>query len=282
MHSAPGNGLPQARKTGGEMSEPRTHDTVEQIDGLIRSTPKPTALSEHDHALLVGLIRDRVRPVLRDALLSAVHQEAQTIAPQEIEQEAGNFERAVWLCQSLKAYPMPRIEPEGDGSIGLDWDEAADRVLAITIDDQKWLGYSYIIGEQKASGRIAQIAAVAMIEEVLRVIYRERFPAAEIGSGTVPASAELVGDRAGAPAQKKNSQTDTAPSPLAQTSAQGWQPIETAPKDKIVIGGNAGSVFQMKYVEGWAEPWATVLGLHPRRPTHWMPLPSPPPQEPSK
>jgi hypothetical protein len=57
--------------------ESRTSDTVEQIDGLIRSTPKPTALSEHDHALLVGLIRDRVRPVLRDALLSAVHQEAQ-------------------------------------------------------------------------------------------------------------------------------------------------------------------------------------------------------------
>lgn len=82
-----------------------------------------------------------------------------------------NFERAVWLCRELSAYPMPSIVPEGDGAIGLDWDEGADRVLSVTLDAQKWIGYSYLVGDYKSCGLVAEVAAVAMIGEVLRLIY---------------------------------------------------------------------------------------------------------------
>jgi hypothetical protein len=58
----------------------------------------------------------------------------------------------------------------------------------------------------------------------------------------------------------------------------GWQPIATAPKGRQVIWGweDGDAIFLMRYIEEWAEPWATVPGMHPRKPTRWMPLPSPP------
>ena len=89
-----------------------------------------------------------------------------------------SFERAVWLCRELTAYPLPQIVPEGNSVVGLDWDEGAERVLTITLDDQNWVGYSYLVGEYKACGRVSPIAAVSMIREVLRLIYPE------VGSGT--------------------------------------------------------------------------------------------------
>jgi hypothetical protein len=115
-----------------------------------------------------------------DLCAEIIHQPIPDMAGTE--PRLNSFERAVWLCRELRAYPMPSITPEGNGALGLDWDEAADRVLAITLDDQNWVGYSYLVGEFKACGRIAPIAVVAMIKEVLRLIYPQ------IGSGTQPLS----------------------------------------------------------------------------------------------
>lgn len=61
---------------------------------------------------------------------------------------------------------------------------------------------------------------------------------------------------------------------------EGWQPMETAPKDgRAVIGFDPSresewmdGVEFMRWIDGtWLDP-----ATHRMRPTHWMPLPSPP------
>ncbi len=74
-----------------------------------------------------------------------------------------------------------------------------------------------------------------------------------------------------------------------------WKPIDSAPKDGTVIllgfasirGGAEGSVdvgYWMNSPEtnywrevGWFATDDDVLTQHPQHPTHWMPLPEPPP-----
>jgi hypothetical protein len=54
----------------------------------------------------------------------------------------------------------------------------------------------------------------------------------------------------------------------------GWEPIETAPKDRTVLVYDEGAVFVSFWFEvrgGW---WDN--GIVDPPPTHWMPLPEPP------
>ena len=59
-----------------------------------------------------------------------------------------------------------------------------------------------------------------------------------------------------------------------------WQPIETAPKDSIILVGNAVGVhaaYRWETTTGY-NGW-TICDLAPQeqfKPTHWMPLPEPP------
>jgi hypothetical protein len=58
-----------------------------------------------------------------------------------------------------------------------------------------------------------------------------------------------------------------------------WQPIETAPKNKPVLGYRAGDMATVKWRATWKE-WALVVpGTYAEdddwEPTHWMPLPDP-------
>lgn len=96
-----------------------------------------------------------------------------------------------------------------------------------------------------------------------------------------------------------------------------WQPIETAPKDKAFIALNHdGEIFPAKYIEDrlvyrlnsrreprkfeirmidgerllkedegyamknerWCSEWAYWSRLYEFEPTHWIPLPAPPPE----
>lgn len=53
-----------------------------------------------------------------------------------------------------------------------------------------------------------------------------------------------------------------------------WQPIETAPKDKPILGTSKGSVYEIQWSENineWIDP-----GEYQCHPTHWMQLPEPP------
>jgi hypothetical protein len=60
-----------------------------------------------------------------------------------------------------------------------------------------------------------------------------------------------------------------------------WQPIETAPKDReeILVGVQSDQHF-FRYVAYWTGDAWTVWGdmdaTRSVKPTHWMPLPSPP------
>ena len=75
--------------------------------------------------------------------------------------------------------------------------------------------------------------------------------------------------------------------PTAQ--AEGWRPIETAPKDgALIVLGVRNGVWLGKYVPVYQSgyrpenPWSSMLLNHDHmaerytRPTHWMPLPPPP------
>jgi hypothetical protein len=75
--------------------------------------------------------------------------------------------------------------------------------------------------------------------------------------------------------------------PTAQ--AEGWRPIETAPKDgALIVLGARNGVWLGKYVPVYQSgyrpenPWSSMLLNHDHmaerytQPTHWMPLPPPP------
>jgi hypothetical protein len=62
-----------------------------------------------------------------------------------------------------------------------------------------------------------------------------------------------------------------------------WQPIETAPKDGTEVLVTEGTTFAVASYDlygGWRDMgdmgWG---GMCYTQPTHWMPLPSPPPQK---
>jgi len=61
----------------------------------------------------------------------------------------------------------------------------------------------------------------------------------------------------------------------AQTWPEGWQPIETAPKDGTTILGwdTIEHVLLFWHDGAWRE---NALADNPIPPTHWMPLPAPP------
>ncbi len=81
--------------------------------------------------------------------------------------------------------------------------------------------------------------------------------------------------------------------PAEQWEAQGWQPIETAPKDGTeILGCVAHPRLYAPTRIVWAayhpnskgkETWrnAPICGDKMERVTHWMPLPAPPTQEPT-
>ena len=58
-----------------------------------------------------------------------------------------------------------------------------------------------------------------------------------------------------------------------------WQPIETAPKDELLLGYADGMMRLVMWEGGaWVQVGATIEeGWF--EPTHWMPLPEPPQKE---
>jgi hypothetical protein len=61
---------------------------------------------------------------------------------------------------------------------------------------------------------------------------------------------------------------------LAQASQ--WQPISTAPRDGALYLGSCGGEPFTAYYEDGAHVCQFQTERSPHRPTHWMPLPTPP------
>ena len=80
----------------------------------------------------------------------------------------------------------------------------------------------------------------------------------------------------------------------AQMSANGWQPIETAPKDTEVLIGcwsdgewkwgrsvcfyESGNEFEGEFYKGWFWSIDDCMDTVAENTSHWMPLPAPPEQ----
>ena len=59
----------------------------------------------------------------------------------------------------------------------------------------------------------------------------------------------------------------------AQPELQGWQPIETAPKDKLLVGYEGGMTRLILWEDHCWKQVGTVIDRNWFEPTHWMPLP---------
>ena len=68
---------------------------------------------------------------------------------------------------------------------------------------------------------------------------------------------------------------------------EGWQPIETAPRDQteilVFVPSRSPPVFTAQYIDGWSAstegryaPEDDFYGDEDFEPTHWRPLPAPP------
>lgn len=65
--------------------------------------------------------------------------------------------------------------------------------------------------------------------------------------------------------------------------ANGWRPIESAPKNEFVLCLMQGCVCMVLYQTdnggGLTDTWRNASGIQAGWPTHFMPLPPPPAQE---
>ena len=58
-----------------------------------------------------------------------------------------------------------------------------------------------------------------------------------------------------------------------------WQPIETAPRDGKLIVVYTKGIIDIAFWNGGLEYWVTFAFNRGKSPTHWIPLPEPPPEE---
>ena len=94
------------------------------------------------------------------------------------------------------------------------------------------------------------------------------------------AQVSLRSERSMQALEDRNEANEALRAALAQQAEQGWQPIETAPKDgtDVIAGHPDGSIDVLSWLEvknnrqGWTDGEYFALSW----PTHWMPLPAAP------
>jgi hypothetical protein len=64
---------------------------------------------------------------------------------------------------------------------------------------------------------------------------------------------------------------------MTEPDANGWMPIESAPKDRpILTFRHAGFVAVAEYLPDFGGDWCVSDGISIVEVTHWQPLPKPP------
>ena len=90
----------------------------------------------------------------------------------------GVFYKTQQFMISLPAeLPVPIVVVESEEEIGLDWDEAADRILSLTIDSSDRIGYSALIGREPIYGRVDYIHG---LPETLQYILARLYPSTRL------------------------------------------------------------------------------------------------------
>lgn len=56
------------------------------------------------------------------------------------------------LCAIPETWPSPEVGVDPDGDVSLEWSEAPDRVLTVSIDEQGVLHYAGLFGDSKTYG----------------------------------------------------------------------------------------------------------------------------------
>jgi len=73
--------------------------------------------------------------------------------------------------------PLPRIVVESENEVGLDWDEARRRVVSLTIDNSRLVGFSALIGGDVHYGRCELAEGIPeTVDFLLSQLYPKRTP----------------------------------------------------------------------------------------------------------
>ena len=72
-------------------------------------------------------------------------------------------------------FPPPVVVVESEDEIGLDWDEGAERVVSLTIDDSDRIGFAALFGREPLYGK-AQFSAA--LPEMVRYLLGRLYPSA--------------------------------------------------------------------------------------------------------
>ena len=67
---------------------------------------------------------------------------------------ASAFRKTMDFLTSLPAeLPLPVVVVESEDEIGLDWDESAERIVSLTIDDSDRIGFAALFGRESLYGK---------------------------------------------------------------------------------------------------------------------------------
>ena len=84
-------------------------------------------------------------------ILEAVTQAAER---DRVRLSAGALSKTMDFLTSLPAeLPLPIVVVESEDEIGLDWDEGAESVVSLTIDDSDRIGFAALFGREPLYGR---------------------------------------------------------------------------------------------------------------------------------
>jgi len=101
---------------------------------------------------------DEAREALLRAFVESGHALSMTV-----------FQKTLSLLQCLpKEFPMPDINIESETSVELDWDEGAQRVAAVTVDEQPRVGFASLISGDSNYGRFVFAEGGREIPDPLR------------------------------------------------------------------------------------------------------------------
>jgi hypothetical protein len=87
------------------------------------------------------------------------------------------FQKALSLLECLpREFPLPDISIDSESSVELDWDEGAQRVVAVTVDEQPRIGFASLVNGDSQYGRFVFAEGTRDIPDTLRAVLSRAYP----------------------------------------------------------------------------------------------------------